>query len=198
MTTNVSIFDPNWLSTDVSETDKVRSRLVLRYYQSERRMALIAAMLAEHAHTGVVNSKNGEDYIEHPRRIVRAMGADGLDSDPVLIALAWLHDVVEDTDLTLDEVMLAFEVGLHSEFDQSDVDRLSAALDAITMRPGETREAYYVRVKANADAHKAKRYDFGDNTDAERFAALPEADKPRMRKKYIKTAKALDFPEPTN
>ena len=64
-------------------------------YQAER--------FASKAHAGQVRKWSGEPYIYHPARVVDTLHAFGYGFDLVL-ATAWLHDVVEDTDVTLAEV----------------------------------------------------------------------------------------------
>ncbi len=63
-----------------------------------------AAALAEEAHRrkGQVRKFTGEPYIVHPGHVAEIVGS--VTSDPVIIAAAWLHDVVEDTDVTQAEI----------------------------------------------------------------------------------------------
>lgn len=63
-----------------------------------------AAALAEKAHRrkGQVRKYTGEPYIVHPGHVAEIVGS--VTSDPVIIAAAWLHDVVEDTDVTQAEI----------------------------------------------------------------------------------------------
>jgi len=63
-----------------------------------------AAELAERAHRAKeqVRKFTGEPYIVHPGHVAEIVAS--VTSDPVMIAAAWLHDVVEDTDVTLAEI----------------------------------------------------------------------------------------------
>ena len=61
--------------------------------------------VADVAHAGVVR-KSGEPFIEHPLAVARILG--GLAIDAPGIAAALLHDTVEDTTLTLNEVEETF------------------------------------------------------------------------------------------
>ena len=72
------------------------------------------------------------------------------------VIVAYLHDIVEDTDMTLSA--LAF---IHN-FSQEIVD----AVDAITKRSDETRKQYLVRCKSNNIAHKVKISDTLANLEA--------------------------------
>src|SRR3954464_7823477 len=65
--------------------------------------ALIRRAYAEaaNAHTGQLRN-SGEPYIEHPLSVAMSVAELGLDD--VAIAAALLHDAVEDTRLSLDEL----------------------------------------------------------------------------------------------
>jgi (p)ppGpp synthase/HD superfamily hydrolase len=103
--------------------------------------------------------KAGNVYIMHPLQVA----GKGNDIDEVVLGL--LHDVVEDTSYTLDDIRaLCFPEGIVE------------ALDAITKRPGEKREAYLYRVSGNDLATRVKYNDFESNTDPHRLSLLP-ADK---------------------
>lgn len=62
-----------------------------------------AERIAREAHAGQVD-KIGVDYIEHPRRVAARFDAD-TQSDEVATAL--LHDVIEDTSITADDLQKA-------------------------------------------------------------------------------------------
>jgi len=73
------------------------------------RSELVARALAKAAekHAGQVrNGSGGLPYIEHPRMVAATLAARGY-SDEVLAA-ALLHDVVEDSDTTVEEVRAEF------------------------------------------------------------------------------------------
>src|SRR5438105_6195548 len=69
--------------------------------------ALISRAYAEaaNAHTGQLRN-SGEPYIEHPLSVAMIVAELGLDD--VTIAAALLHDAVEDTKLSLDEIRSTF------------------------------------------------------------------------------------------
>lgn len=58
------------------------------------------------AHQWQVRKYTGEPYITHPAAVVALVRS--IPHTPEMIAAAWLHDVVEDTDATLDDVRAEF------------------------------------------------------------------------------------------
>ncbi len=132
-----------------------------------------AEAIARVAHAGQVD-KSGQPYIDHPARVAARVRGDEL-----LEAIAWLHDVVEDTDVQL--------VDLQAEFPLEVVD----AVDAITHRPGEPRADYYARVGRNPLARQVKDADIDDNTDPARTALLDDATRSRLAAKYAAAREAL-------
>lgn len=94
-------------------------------------------------------------------------------------AIAWLHDVVEDTDVQLAD--------LRTQFPPQVVD----AVDAISHRPDELRADYYTRVVSNPLARQVKLADIDDNTDPARTAVLDDATRSRLAAKYAAAPEAL-------
>lgn len=125
-----------------------------------------AEALARAAHAGQVD-KVGRPYIEHPQRVAARVRGDEL-----LETVAWLHDVVEDTPVTLRRV--------HEVFGPA----VAGAVDALTRRAGEASESYYARVKSDPLALEVKRADLADNTDPARSALLDPAERERLAAKY--------------
>ena len=142
-------------------------------------MVRAARELATAAHRGQVD-KAGRDYIEHPRRVVAAVAAHAAPERlPQAQAAAWLHDVVEDTDVTAEQ--------LRADFPPEVVD----AVEALTRRPGQDPEDYYAGVKADPIARAVKNADLDDNTDPDRLALLDAATRERLLAKYAKARAAL-------
>lgn len=135
-----------------------------------------AARLARIAHRGQVD-KVGEDYIGHPRRVANAVA--GAVGDGPAVQVAWLHDVVEDTDVTLYDLRV---FGFSPE--------VIDAVDAVTKRKGEAFADYYERVKANNLAVVVKWFDVADNADPARLARVAPDTQARLREKYER-AKAV-------
>lgn len=135
---------------------------------------LIQAALAyaTQAFEGVVD-KQGVPYIEHCKAV-----ANGVDS-PTLKAAALLHDVIEDTATTADEL-------LHHGFSASVV----TLVEAVTRRDNETYEEFIYRVKKSGpDAVALKLADIGHNTDLTR-GPLPLS----LAKRYAKARLILVHP----
>lgn len=128
--------------------------------------------LATGAHAGQVD-KAGNPYIDHPARVAAAL------ADDEAIATAWLHDVVEDTTVTL--------VQLAEQFPSNIV----AAVEALTKRSDESRSQYYERVRTNPIALTVKLADINDNSDPERLSRLDRATRARLKTKYASAIQQL-------
>ncbi len=134
-----------------------------------------ARRLAEEVHAGQVD-KAGQPYIDHPARVAARVAGD-----PDAEAVAWLHDVVEDTDMTLERLR---EIGFPAD--------IVLAVDAMTRREDEIPDDYYARVAANPLALKVKRADLADNSDPGRLALLQPDLESRLQAKYAHAAETLD------
>jgi (p)ppGpp synthase/HD superfamily hydrolase len=137
-----------------------------------------AMRLALQAHHGVVNKHDGEPYILHVHRVASNFGDDTLDQQ-LRKAVAWLHDTVEDTDLTLKKISETF-------YDYSRLEIVSGiyeGVDAMTKRSGESNEDYYWRVKQNPIATDVKIADIHDNFGRNHLIE-DEDTRLRMAKKY--------------
>ena len=108
--------------------------------------------------------KAGQPYVTHPERVAGRLSA------PEEQVVAWLHDTVEDTGLTLREIENTFGP------------ETAAAVDAISRRPGEEWEDYLRRVKQNEAARKVKISDLSDNSNLSRIPAVTLRDVDRQLK----------------
>lgn len=96
--------------------------------------------------------------------------------------VGWLHDVVEDTDITLAELRA---MGFTTE--------QVLAVDAMTKRRGEPLTDSMARVMADAIAPRVKRADVSHNADPARLALVSDyATRARLQAKYERTAGLLD------
>lgn len=76
----------------------------------KKEMVICSALaFANEAHMGQTRKGTNIPYITHPVAVMDVMGGMGLAStDPNLVAAGLLHDVVEDTDVTLEEIREKF------------------------------------------------------------------------------------------
>jgi (p)ppGpp synthase/HD superfamily hydrolase len=135
-----------------------------------------AIALACEAHAGQVD-KAGEAYILHPLRLMLAVQGES-----ARIA-AVLHDVVEDSSTTLDDLRAA---GFAPE--------VVAAVAALTKREGEDYLDFVRRASANPIARVVKRADLLDNLNLDRISAPTEKDRARIQR-YQAALKVLDAAE---
>ena len=138
----------------------------MKQSQSER-----AYEIAKKAHLGQVD-KAGEDYIKHPEKVASFVKTDEEKT------VAYLHDVIEDTELTLEDL---YECGFSKE--------VIEAVDIITKKRGEDYQSYLNSVKKNKLARAVKLADLRHNSDLTRLAKVTEKDIKR-KEKY---QKAIDF-----
>jgi len=122
-----------------------------------------AIEIAARAHAGQVD-KAGAPYVLHPIRLMLAV------SGPLEQMAAVLHDVVEDTTVTIDE--------LRAENFPEDVIQ---AIEALTKKPGEGRLAAAERAAANPISRAVKLADVTDNMDLSRIANPSDKDYARLR-----------------
>lgn len=135
-----------------------------------------AREVAIRAHAGQTD-KLGEPYIGHVGRAAAFVAGN-----PKAEAVAWLHDVLEDTQLTAAALRSA---GLDEE--------VIAAVEAITRVEGEREEDYLARVSANPLARKVKLDgDLVDNTAPERLARLSADVRGRLTRKYRRYRDTLE------
>ncbi|RMD57621.1 bifunctional (p)ppGpp synthetase/guanosine-3',5'-bis(diphosphate) 3'-pyrophosphohydrolase [Candidatus Woesearchaeota archaeon] len=65
-----------------------------------------ALRIAQEAHAGQFRRDGKTPYIEHPKAVGRILEMSGCDEDTIIAGL--LHDTIEDTDLTLEQVKDVF------------------------------------------------------------------------------------------
>jgi (p)ppGpp synthase/HD superfamily hydrolase len=137
---------------------------------------LAAEGMSKKAHEGQID-KSGKDYFTaHVYPIAKKMELDGYSEE--YVATAYLHDVVEDTDVSVIEIEAIFG------------GRIAYAVHCISRNEEETYEEYLVRVKSNKIAKRVKYYDIQNNLAPGRMDKLDEKTRTRLKKKY---AKALAF-----
>jgi (p)ppGpp synthase/HD superfamily hydrolase len=123
-----------------------------------------AIAIAAQAHQDQYD-KAGAPYILHPLRMMLRMSSE------IEMMAAILHDVVEDTDWTLDKLR---QVGFTEQVVQ--------AVECLTHRNYETYDEFIARVRTNTIARKVKLADLEDNMDMRRLSTLTEKDTERLHK----------------
>ncbi len=123
-----------------------------------------ALQIAVQAHAGQ-KDKNGAAYIFHPIRVMNRC------STPNGRIAALLHDVVEDTAVTIEQ--------LESEGFSSEV---LAALRLLTHLPEVPYEDYVEQIMTNRTATEVKIADLEDNSDIRRLQEVDDKAVARLRK----------------
>lgn len=128
------------------------------------RLLNLAIAIAHKAHTNQVD-KAGRAYILHPLTVMAQM--DTVESKIVAV----LHDAIEDSELTIDQLT-----------EQGFPQLITEAILAISKFDGELYADYLVRVMSNAIARKVKIADVTHNMDISRIANPTAKDFQRLEK----------------
>jgi len=137
-------------------------------------LSLEAAIeIAVRAHRGQVD-KAGEPYILHPLRVMFRVREQGHRVE--VQAAAVLHDVVEDTHITLDEV---------AALDPA----VAVLVDAVTRRPTEPYLDFIRRAASNPEARAIKLADVSDNRS--RLDRLRPVEAESLAKRYERALEIL-------
>ena len=135
-------------------------------------------VLATNAHAGQFD-RGGNPYILHQLKVMHYLKT----TDEELQCIALLHDVIEDTDTTWDDLRA---IGC--------TERVIFAVHALTKQPGQSYDQYKQEVMANKNAMRVKMADLRHNTDIRRLKGITEKDIARMAKYnqfYLELAAAL-------
>lgn len=128
--------------------------------------------IARNAHFGQ-KDKAGVDYIKHPETVANLVQTDEHK------IVAYLHDVVEDTALTLDDLMR-----------HGFPNRIISAVDTLTKKNGQSYQSYLELVKRNDLAKVVKLADLQHNSDLSRLKTVEPKDVERQEK-YRRAIKFL-------
>jgi len=131
-----------------------------------------AIAIAVEAHRGQKDRYNSP-YILHPLRVMARLDT----ATEKIVGI--LHDVVEDTDWTFDQ--------LNREGFPANV---LSALDCVTNKEGEDYEAFVKRSAHDPVARRVKLADLEDNMDLRRMPQVTDQDIPRLQK-YVKAWRFL-------
>ena len=125
-----------------------------------------AVSMAAIAHEGQVD-KAGEPYILHPMRVACNF------TDTLTVIVAILHDVVEDTSVTLDDIEETFG------------DNVRHSVDALTRKEGQDYFEYIKHITTFPQAYHLvdiKLADLRDNMNILRLPSLTTPDMKRLHK----------------
>ena len=134
-------------------------------------MLELALSIATEAHRGQFD-KAGIDYIEHPIFV-----ASQVDSEEEK-AVALLHDVIEDSSVTAEELLNA---GLP--------ETVVTAVQILSKKKGQDYQTYLKTVKSNPLARAVKLADLKHNSDLLRLETITDKDLERLEK----YKKAIDY-----
>jgi len=123
-----------------------------------------AIQIAVNAHAGQ-KGKDGTPYILHPLRLMMKVQTE----EEKMIAV--LHDVVEDTDVTLADLQReGFPAAVLN------------AVELLTHDADTPYEDYVQQIKTNPLAKTVKLADLEDNSDIRRLSGIEEKDLQRLKK----------------
>jgi GTP diphosphokinase / guanosine-3',5'-bis(diphosphate) 3'-diphosphatase len=134
-----------------------------------------AITFAVKAHGGQLD-KAGQPYILHPLRVMLSMKTE------TGRICAVLHDVLEDTDVTKNDIIGAFGVDIY------------AVVETLTKRKDEDYFDYIKRIRPHPTAKAVKLADLHDNMDLGRMAVLRDKkieSEEVTRNRYGKYMKAI-------
>lgn len=138
--------------------------------RSDIEMVAKARAWAIKAHTGQ-KDKAGKDYF---RAHVAAV-AEGVKGDPVAETVAFLHDTVEDTSITIEDIRTGFPK------------EVADAVSALTHSKGISYAEYLWYIQQNSIAVKVKLSDLRSNMDLTRLPHAPTKKDAERTRKYKRT-----------
>ncbi len=131
---------------------------------------------AKKAHQGQTDRANEDYFTAHVLRVFKGVGGEKAPAETAATAL--LHDVVEDTEHTIEDIR--YEFG----------DQIAAAVDAMTRPEGQDYFEYIDQLQQNEVARQVKISDLTQNSDLSRLPEVGPKDEKR-REKYQKALKKL-------
>ena len=136
-----------------------------------------ARNLAIQAHTGQVD-KAGKDYYTAHVAVV----AEGVKDDPTAMTVAYLHDIAEDTSVTIDDIRTEFPA------------EVADAVAVLTHKKGVPYAYYIWQVQQNPITTKVKLSDLRSNMDLNRLPGAPSDKDIRRTLKYSRSYEILSNP----
>ena len=139
-----------------------------KYSISELAILHAAVSIATVAHKGQFRRDGITPYIQHPKKTASFLGEDDIEGR----AVAWLHDTLEDTQLTSDN-LISKNIPKH----------LVDAIDILTKKPDQPYDLYLELVKMNKISRRVK--------IADMMANLSDNPTKKQINKYLKGLKFL-------
>ncbi len=125
-----------------------------------------AIQIAAAAHVGQFD-KGGMPYLMHPMRVMSFLKGN----DEELQCIAILHDVLEDSSVTAEDLLAA---GM--------TQRIVSGVQCLTKIKGERYDNYKLRVFTSGDAMQVKLADLRHNSDIRRLKGVTQKDVDRIVK----------------
>lgn len=119
-----------------------------------------ALVIMVNAHADQLD-RGGKPYALHPLAVMQLLNTE----DEELQCIALLHDVIEDSSVTFEDLKSA---GM--------TERIIDAVRLLTKMPGETKDEYKAGVFSNVDAMRVKAADLTHNSDIRRLKGIREKD----------------------
>lgn len=136
----------------------------------------LARAIAREVHAGQVD-KLGVDYFRHPEAVAKPFEEKG---EWDRAAAAWLHDAVEDSGMTVENLIA---LGISP--------RVTEIVDLLTRKDDVPDDEYYEKIAVDPDALEVKISDMRHNTDTKRMESLDVPTRVRLLNKYIHAAEML-------
>ena len=112
--------------------------------------------------------KGGKPYIGHLLRVANTIAENG--GNERLQTIALLHDLLEDTHYTKEDLLKIF------------TEEVVKVVDILTKKGGQSYEEYLSIVQSSEEAMHVKIADLKDNMDVTRLTELTEKDIERLKK----------------
>ena len=135
------------------------------YFTTGTEMVAAAKLIAKLAHKGQ-KDKAGMDYFTHPEAVAAMLDT------PEEKTVAYFHDTVEDTDVTVEEIRSVFG------------NEIADAVALMTHADGVPYLDYVKEIGKNPLARKVKLADLTHNMDISRIPDPTQKDYNRIEKKY--------------
>lgn len=144
-----------------------------------------AELFAKDKHSGVVQADGVTPYWKHLESVVSRLKGIGISDEDILCA-AWLHDAIEDSDTTFDDIYQRFGQKVA-------VMVLSASKDKKLLK--KERENQYIKQLQNASwpAQLIKLCDISSNLKNLQNSAWSKTKRSKQVKKKLRYLKAIKF-----